>query len=106
MAERRGNNLEVEKKQATERLAELIEKSRVMANLEMLLDKRKLLWNNFLAGLAKGLGFGVGLTVLAAVVIYFLVTILKSLVALNIPIIGNHIVDLVQFVQDHIQNQR
>jgi len=106
MAERRGDNLTVEKKQVSERLAEVIERTRVMANLEVLLDKRKLLWNNFLAGLAKGLGFGVGLTVLAAIVIYFLVVLLKSLVALNLPIIGNHIVDLVQFVQEHISNQR
>lgn len=77
-----------------------------MANLEILLDRRKLIWNNFLAGLAKGVGFGVGLTVLAAVVIYFLVIVLKSIVALNIPVIGNYIADLVQLVQDQIQNQR
>ena len=106
MGDIRKNPSEDDKKQVTERLAEVIERSRVMANLEILLDRRKLIWNNFLAGLAKGVGFGVGLTVLAAVVIYFLVIGLKSIVALNIPVIGNYIADLVQLVQDQIQNQR
>jgi hypothetical protein len=106
MGDIKKDSSEDEKKQVTERLAEVIERSRVMANLEILLDRRKLIWNNFLAGLAKGVGFGVGLTVLAAVAIYFLVILLKSIVALNIPVIGNYIADLVQLVQEQIQGQR
>jgi hypothetical protein len=97
---------EREKKEIKERLSDVIEKSRVLANLELLLDKRRLMWNNFLAGLAKGVGFGLGLSVLAAVLIYLLVMVLKSIVALNIPLIGNYIADLVQLVQDQMQNQR
>lgn len=97
---------EREKKEVKERLSDVIEKSRVLANLELLLDKRRLMWNNFLAGLAKGVGFGLGLSVLAAVLIYLLVMVLKSIVALNIPLIGNYIADLVQLVQDQMQNQR
>lgn len=92
------------KKDTLSRLAEVMEKSRVLENLDMILDRRKLLWNNFLAGLARGLGFGVGLTVLAAVVIYLLVVLLKSLVALNIPLIGTYIADLVEIVQEQIAN--
>ncbi len=92
------------KKDTLTRLAEVMEKSRVLENLEMLLDRRKLLWNNFLAGLARGLGFGVGLTVLAALVIYLLVVLLKSLVALDIPLIGTYIADIVEIVQDQIKN--
>jgi len=48
----------------------------------------------------------VGFTVLAAVAIYFLVILLKSIVALNIPVIGSYIADLVQLVQEQIQGQR
>ncbi|GAB6280509.1 MAG: hypothetical protein STSR0007_05840 [Thermovirga sp.] len=92
------------KKDTLARLAEVMEKSRVLENLEMILDRRKLLWNNFLAGLARGMGFGVGLTVLAAVMIYLLVMFLKSLVALNIPLIGTYIAELVEIVQEQIRN--
>ncbi len=97
---------EREKKEIKERLSEVIERSRVMANLELLMDKRRLVWNNFIAGLARGVGFGLGLSVMAAVIIYFLVMVLSSIVALNIPLIGNYIADLVQLVQDQMQNQR
>ena len=94
------------KKDTLERLAEVMERSKVLENIEMILDRRKLLWNNFLAGLARGLGFGVGLTVLAAVFIYILVVILKSIVALNIPLIGTYIADLVEIVQEQVSNHR
>lgn len=99
-------DIKEEKRDIILRLAEVMERSRIMANLDMILDRRKLLWNNFLAGLARGLGFGVGLTVLAAIVIYFLVILLKSIVAMNIPLIGTYLADLVNFIQEQIQNQR
>lgn len=104
MAKKNAEVREKEKKDTLTRLAEVMEKSRVLENLEMLLDRRKLLWNNFLAGLARGLGFGVGLTVLAALVIYLLVVFLKSLVALDIPLIGTYIADIVEIVQEQIRN--
>lgn len=104
MARKTSEKEEKVKKDMLTRLAEVMEKSRVLENLEMILDRRKLLWNNFLAGLARGLGFGVGLTVLAAVVIYLLVILLKSIVALDIPLIGTYIADIVEIVQDQISN--
>lgn len=106
MARKPAEGEEQEKKDAISRLAEAMEKSRVLENLEMILDRRRLLWSNFLAGLARGLGFGVGLTVLAAVAIYFLVVLLKSLVSLNIPLIGTYIADLVEIVQEQISTHR
>ena len=93
---------EKEKKDTLEKLAEVMEKSRILENMEMLLDKRRLVWRNFLAGLSRGLGFGVGLTVLAAIVIYFVVVVLKSIVALNIPLIGTYIAKLVEIVQQQM----
>jgi hypothetical protein len=104
MARKNPEKEEKVKKDTLTRLAEVMEKSRVLENLEMILDRRKLLWNNFLAGLARGLGFGVGLTVLAALVIYLLVMLLKSIVALDIPLIGTYIADIVEIVQEQISN--
>jgi len=53
---------------------------------------------NFLGGIFRGLGFAVGMTVLAALVLY----ILQWLVLLNLPIIGDFIAELVRIVIQHL----
>lgn len=58
----------------------------------------KLLWINFLIGVFRGVGMAVGFTVLGAVLIY----ILKKLVVLNIPLIGNFIAEIAKIVQQHL----
>ena len=45
-------------------------------------------------GMARGLGFAVGLTVLA----FILVSIIQSLNLLNIPIIGDFLADLLEYI--------
>ena len=44
--------------------------------------------------MARGLGFAVGLTVLA----FILVSIIQSLNLLNIPIIGDFLADLLEYI--------
>ena len=55
-------------------------------------------WRNIVLGLvngmARGLGFAVGLTVLA----FILVSIIQSLNLLNIPIIGDFLADLLEYI--------
>lgn len=62
--------------------------------LEMLRHPRRMLYVNFAAGLARGLGMAVGFTVLGAVVIY----ILRWVVLLNLPVISGFIADIVEMV--------
>lgn len=56
---------------------------------------RKLLWINFLAGLARGLGLTIG----TAIVLAILGSILKEFI--SIPIIGDYIRELIQYVQSY-----
>lgn len=56
---------------------------------------KKLIWMNFLVGLARGLGMAIGFTLLGAAVLY----VLKFIVKLNLPLIGQFIAEMVKIVQ-------
>lgn len=58
-------------------------------------NKKEIVKRNLLAGIARGIGGGVGFTIITAVIIYFL----QKIVRLNIPIIGEYINDIVEIVQ-------
>jgi len=66
---------------------------------EFLEKPAKVLWINFIRGVASGLGMAIGFTILGAMVIYFL----KSMVNLNLPLIGQYIAELVKIVQDNMR---
>lgn len=59
---------------------------------------RKMLFANFLGGLARGFGAAIGFTLLSAVAIY----LLQELVMWKLPIIGKIITDIVNIVQDNM----
>lgn len=59
---------------------------------------RKMLFANFMGGLARGFGAAVGFTLLSAVAIY----ILRLVVVWNLPGIGKIITDIVNIVQDNL----
>ncbi|MCL6639200.1 MAG: DUF5665 domain-containing protein, partial [Firmicutes bacterium] len=63
--------------------------------VRLLDNPRRLLYVNFLAGLARGVGIAVGFTILGAVVLY----ILRMLVVLNLPLVGGFIAEIVRMVQ-------
>ena len=58
-------------------------------------NKKQIIWRNFLAGIFRGVGIGIGITVITAL----LIMILNHLVALNIPVIGEYISDIVAIVE-------
>ena len=76
-----------------------MEKMGLAEYIEMLDSPRRLLYINFLMGLARGFGMAIGFTVLAAVVIW----ILQWLVVLNLPLIGDFIAEIVKLVQMELQ---
>lgn len=75
-------------------LAETLEKMRLAEYIAYLNRPGRLLWFNFLVGLARGLGTALGAGLLAGIA-YFL---LKRIVVLNLPVIGGLIAELSKYV--------
>lgn len=81
-----------------DKIALMLEKAKLGDYVAMMSKPKAMLFNNFIAGLARGFGSAIGFTLLGAVVLYFL----RQAVLLNIPIIGNFIAEIVKIVQDHL----
>ena len=62
---------------------------------QLLGNRKRLLITNLIAGISRGVGIGIGVTVISAA----LVIILQKIVTLNIPVIGEYIADIVDIVQ-------
>jgi len=76
-----------------------MEKMRMAEYIEMMNKPRRLLYLNFIMGLARGFGMAIGFTVLAALVLWFM----QRLVVLNLPLIGDFIAEIVKLVQQELQ---
>ena len=88
-------------KKLIEKIDELsvnMEKMKLAEYIEMMNKPRRLLYLNFIMGLARGFGMAIGFTILAAVVLY----ILQKIVVLNMPLIGNFIAEIVNIVQNQL----
>lgn len=75
-----------------------MERMGIAEYVEMLHHPRRLLWANFLIGLARGFGMAVGFALLGALALY----LLQQLVLLNMPLIGDFIADIVFLVQQQL----
>lgn len=86
------------KKQLNNNMEKLITKLE-NRNLEeifyILGNKKEIAKRNFIAGVFRGMGIGIGVTIVTAIIIYFL----QKLVKLNLPIIGEYINDIVDIIQ-------
>ena len=78
-----------------ERLSRKMDNMRVAEYVEMISNPRRIIFMNFVAGLARGLGMGIGFTVLAGIVIY----LLQSWV--NLPYIGKLIAELLNIIDGY-----
>lgn len=61
-------------------------------------NRKQLLWTNFVAGLARGLGMAIGFSILGAIVIL----LLQRLAILNLPVIGEFLAEIVRMVQHEL----
>ena len=78
-----------------EKLLYSLEKSNIEEIMNILGSKKEIAKRNFIAGIFRGIVIGVGVTIITAVIIYFL----QKLVRLNLPIIGKYIYDIVEIVE-------
>ena len=78
-----------------DKLIYTLQKSNIEELLNILGSKKKIIVRNLLAGIFRGVGIGIGITIITAI----LILILRHLVTLNIPIIGEYISDIVEIVE-------
>jgi hypothetical protein len=78
-------------------LSMMLEKLKLAEYLRHLNNPRKIIWVNFLGGLARGFGAAVGFVLLGALAIY----ILQKSFLQNLPLIGNIVAEIIK-----IANQR
>ncbi|ACV58327.1 DUF5665 domain-containing protein [Alicyclobacillus acidocaldarius] len=81
------------------RLTEYLEGVNFAAYVDLLQTPWRLALLNLIGGIFRGLGIGLGFTVIAGLV----VLILQQLELLNLPIIGKWIADLVQIVDGQLR---
>ena len=76
----------------------MFEAGGVIEYLEYLQSGKRLMWTNFRAGVAKGLGITVGATVVLAILIWFL----AKLVAL--PVVGEYFAQAEKAVAEYVES--
>lgn len=83
-------------------LALAMEKANVAEFIELYRRPARLLALNFFAGLVRGFGIAVGFTAVGAVFLY----LLGRLAALNLPVIGSFVAEVVRIVQTELAAPR
>jgi hypothetical protein len=84
-----------ELKAKIEELSLNMEKMKLAEYINLLNRPWRLIYINFISGLARGLGIAVGFTILGAL----LLIVLKRLVVLNLPGVSSFIAQIIRLVQ-------
>ncbi|QKG84749.1 hypothetical protein GXN76_09865 [Kroppenstedtia pulmonis] len=88
--------------QLDRRLRELsrkMEMGEIAEYVQLLNSPRRLILINIFTGVARGVGIAIGVTIFTAVIIYGL----QQLGALNLPIVGDYIAEIVRIVQAQLE---
>ncbi len=75
-----------------------MEMGEIAQYVQLLNSPRRLILINIFSGIARGVGIAIGVTIFSTIIVYFL----QKLGALNLPIIGNFIAELVKIVQTRL----
>ena len=81
-----------------ERLTQRIEMLHLDAFLRYVHDWRRRLFFDFLSGIARGLGFSIGFSVLGALLLY----LLRNMALSNLPVIGRFVAEIVRIVESNL----
>ena len=84
---------------AAQDLTSTMEKMRIAEYVQYLERPGKLLWTNFLIGLARGLGSTIGLTIVLAI----LFVVLQKIITLNLPFISEWLSALIYSIQENLK---
>ncbi|MCK9267401.1 MAG: DUF5665 domain-containing protein [Alkaliphilus sp.] len=78
-----------------EKISRKMDDIRVAEYIEMISNPKRVIFMNFIAGLTRGLGMGIGFTVLAGIVLY----LMQSWV--NLPVVGRLIAELLDIIDTY-----
>jgi len=79
----------------TDKINNMLEEANLREWSYVLGSKKEIFKRNLIAGIARGLGMTIGLAIITTVIIY----ILQRIVKMNIPLIGDYIIDLIEIVE-------
>ena len=80
------------------RVERKLERANLAEFMQLIQNPARLIFLNFLGGLARGFGVAIGLTIIASLFI----VLLTRLASLNLPVIGRSIADLVRIVNQQL----
>ena len=72
-----------------------LDKSGIIEMSYIMGSKKEIIKRNLIAGMSRGIGIGIGITLISSITVYFL----QKLIKLNIPVLGEYIADIVEIVQ-------
>lgn len=78
-----------------DKINKTLERSNIIELSYIIGNKKEILKRNLIAGISRGVGIGIGITVVTAIIVY----LLRKLIMLNIPVIGDYIADIVEIVE-------
>ena len=78
-----------------DKLAQRLENTGIARYVELSQKTGKILWLNFLSGVARGLGFTIGTTIVIAIAYQ----IVSNIISMNIPFITEWLIDFVDLIQ-------
>lgn len=79
-------------------LVKVFEAAGVIDFLEYLQSGKRLMWVNFKAGIARGLGITLGMTVVLGLLIWVLTLLV------NLPVVGDYFEDTKEYVTEYAEN--
>ena len=77
-----------------EKLNYNLNKNKFIDLIEVMGNKKEMIFRNLFSGLWKGIGIGIGVTLVTAIIV-----ILQKIIKLNIPVISEYITDIVEIVE-------
>jgi hypothetical protein len=84
-----------------QRLSEQMKREQIAGYMDLMQRPWRLIYLNTVAGIFRGVGIALGVTIITTLLVWFL----NWLGALELPIIGDYIADLVHTVQKQLENR-
>ncbi|MFC0214175.1 DUF5665 domain-containing protein [Paenibacillus chartarius] len=82
-------------------IAWTMEKSQIADYVQLMHKPWRLAMLNLVSGISRGVGIAIGFTIFTSTIVY----VLQALGALNLPIIGDYIANLIEHVQQHLERE-